>query len=150
MQPYFAFIRTIVAGLLALCVLAGTVSIAMAADATDNKPHKIVFHVNENDPAKWNHVLSIAKNVQQALGKENVAIEVVAHGDGLNMLKMESEVANRMTEAQENGLVLAACAVTMKRQNVTEKDLHPGVKVVPIGVVEIVLKQESGWSYVKL
>lgn len=129
-----------------LTTAAGTAGVATAAD---KKPHNLVFHVTDNDPAKWNQILNNAKNVQQALGKENVAIEVVANGPGLNMFKMESEVANRMTEAQKEGVVLAACGTTMKALKVAEKDLHVGVKVVPAGIVEIMQKQEAGWVYVK-
>lgn len=119
------------------------------ATAADKKPHNLVFHVTDNDPAKWNQILNNAKNVQQALGKDKVAIEVVANGPGLNMFKLESEVANRMTEAHKEGVVLAACGTTMKAMKVAQKDLHAGVKVVPAGIVEIMQKQEAGWTYVK-
>ena len=105
--------------------------------------------MTDTDTAKWNQILNNANNVQQALGKENVMIEAVANGAGLNMLKLDSEVANRMTESVKNGVILAACGTTMKAMKVSEKDLHAGVKVVPAGIVEIMQKQEAGWSYLK-
>ena len=131
---------------LALTMATGS---AVTAIAADNKSHKIVFHVTENDPAKWNQILNNAKNVQQAVGKDKVAIEVVANGPGLNMLKFDSEVAVRMTDAQKEGVVFNACGTTMKALKVSEKDLHNGVKVVPAGIVDIMKKQEAGWTYVK-
>jgi len=131
---------------MALTLATGSANLAVAAE---KGTHKIVFHVTDNDPAKWNQILNNANNVQQALGKENVSIEVVANGPGLNMLKFDSEVANRMTDAAKNGVVLAACGTTMKALKVSEKDLHAGVKVVPAGIVEIMQKQEAGWTYVK-
>ncbi len=129
-----------------LAVATGSASLAVAAE---KKAHNLVFHVTDNDPAKWNQILNNANNVQQALGKDKVVIEVVANGPGLNMLKFDSEVANRMTDAAKNGVILAACGTTMKAMKVSEKDLHAGVKVVPAGIVEIMQKQEAGWSYVK-
>jgi len=38
----------------------------------------------------------------------------------------------------------------MKRDNFTAGDLVSGVKIVPIGSVEIMQKQEAGWSYIRL
>jgi len=143
------FFKTFMKFAALVMVLTFATGSATQAVAAEKKPHNLVFHVTDNDPAKWNQILNNINNVQQALGKENVAIEVVANGAGLNMLKFDSEVANRMTDAHNNGVTLAACGTTMKALKVSEKDLHAGVTVVPAGIVEVMQKQEAGWSYVK-
>jgi len=130
---------------LALVLTAG--SAASAADAT--KKHHVIFHVTEDDPVKWNQTLNNAGNLQSAVGKGNVEIEIVANGPGLNMMKFESSVANRMSDAMGNGVSILACGATMKAAKLTEKDLFPGVKVVPGGVVQIMNRQEAGWTYIK-
>jgi intracellular sulfur oxidation DsrE/DsrF family protein len=84
------------------------------------------------------------------MGRDKVNVEIVVNGPGLDMMKFDSIVAGRMAEAIGNGVELMACGTTMKAANVTEKDLHNGVKVVPGGVVEIMLKQEAGWTYLKI
>ena len=121
---------------------------AMAADAA--KKHHVVFHVTDSDPVKWNQSLNNAANLQKAVGKENIDIEIVVNGPGLDMMKFESVVGSRMGEAMNNGVSLLACAATMKAAKVTEKDLYQGVKTVPGGVVEIMQKQEAGWTYIKI
>jgi intracellular sulfur oxidation DsrE/DsrF family protein len=121
-----------------------------AAAAADKKPHNVVFHITDSDPVKWNQALNNSANLQKALGNENVAIEIVVNGPGLDMMKFDSVVAERMTAALGTGVALLACGATMKAANVTEKDLHAGVKVVPGGVVEVMQKQEAGWSYIKI
>lgn len=121
---------------------------AVAADA--GKKHHVVFHITDNDPAKWNQVLNNAGNLQANIGKENIEIEVVANGPGLEMLKLESQAGDRMAAAIKNGIEMKACATTMKAMKVTEKDLFPGVGTVPGGVIEIMQKQEAGWSYLKI
>lgn len=131
---------------LILTLATGSATLAVAAE---KKHHGVVMQVSDNNPALWNLTLNNAKNLQQALGKDNVDIEIVAYGPGLNMLKFESEVANRLTDAEKSGVTLVACGNTMKAQKVTEKDLHSGVKVVPGGVIEIMEKQEAGWAYIK-
>lgn len=134
-----------------LFMVFGLASGCASMQAASNKyPHNIVFQVTDDDPAKWKQVLSISKNVQQMLGQENVAIEIVVHSAGLNMVMLESEVGSSLTDAQNDGVVLVACAATMKRHKFTEKDLHQDVKVVPVGAVEIMQKQEAGWTYIRL
>ena len=120
------------------------------AAAADKKPHNVVFHITDSDPVKWNQALNNSANLQKALGNANVAIEIVVNGPGLDMMKFDSVVADRMTAALGTGVALLACGATMKAANVTEKDLHAGVKVVPGGVVEVMQKQEAGWSYIKI
>jgi hypothetical protein len=121
---------------------------AVAADAV--KKHHVVFHITDNDPAKWSQVLNNAGNLQKNIGKDNIEIEVVANGPGLEMFKLESPVGDRMGDAIKNGIEMKACATTMKAMKVTEKDLYPGVGTVPGGVIEIMQKQESGWAYLKI
>lgn len=121
---------------------------ALAADA--GKKHHVVFHVTDSDPVKWNQVLNNAGNLQKNIGKDNIDIEVVANGPGLDMFKLETETGSRMSDAIKNGISMMACGTTMKAMKVTEKDLFPGVIVVPGGVIEIMQKQEAGWTYLKI
>ena len=139
-----SFIKHIAPALI-LAVGASAATLAVAAD----KKHGVVIQMSENTPAAWNLALNNAKNIQQELGKDKTDIEIVAYGPGINMFKFDSEVGNRLTEAEKSGIALRACGNTMKAQKLTEKDLHGSVKVVPAGVVEIMTKQEAGWSYIK-
>jgi uncharacterized protein len=41
------------------------------------------------------------------------------------------------------------CEQTMKRYSVVESQLIEGVKIVPDGILEIVLRQADGWGYIK-
>jgi len=120
----------------------------MAADA--GKKHHVIFHVTDNDPVKWNQALNNAANLQKAVGKENIEVEIVVNGPGLEMMKFESPVGSRMGDAMKNGVSLLACAATMKAAKVTEKDLYQGVKTVPGGVIQIMNRQEARWTYIKI
>ncbi len=132
---------------------AATLALAFGLTACSTMPlpekQSVVIQISENDPAKWNLALNNAKNLQSELGKDNVNIEIVAYGPGLDMLKFDSEVANRLTDARKGGVTLAACGNTMKARKVSKQDLHADVTVVPAGVVEIMSKQRAGWTYIK-
>jgi intracellular sulfur oxidation DsrE/DsrF family protein len=111
--------------------------------------YKVVFQVSDNDPGKWNLALNNAKNVQKDLGKQNVEIEIVAYGPGLNMLRAESTVADRVNGALDDGVAVVACDNTMHNMKLSNADLIGGVGHVRAGVVQIMERQRQGWTYVR-
>ncbi|HEY7905169.1 MAG TPA: DsrE family protein [Casimicrobiaceae bacterium] len=136
------------AGLLAAAACA--FAIATTAVAADAAPaNRIVVQVSDNDPGKWNLALNNAKNIQTDLGAGNVAIEIVAYGPGINMLKMDSPVAGRVDEALGAGVKVVACENTMRNAKLTKVDMMNNVGYVPAGVVEIMQKQQQGWAYLR-
>lgn len=110
---------------------------------------KLIFQVSDNDPKIWNLTLSNVKNVQHDIGKDNVDIEVVAYGPGIGMLKLDSEVGNRITEAVGSGVKVVACENTMHGQKLTKEDMLPNIDYVKAGVVELMQKQHEGYAYVR-
>jgi intracellular sulfur oxidation DsrE/DsrF family protein len=137
-----------------LFVLALLVSAAsLAADM-----HRIVFQVNDNEPARMNLVLNNVANLEkyyQDKGEE-AQIEVVAYGPGLMMLHgAKSPVKDRVISFGQNfdNVKFLACGNTMaKMKKKTGKDvpLVGGVEVLPEGgVVHLTAREEEGWTYLK-
>lgn len=129
-------------------VAAQRAAVVGSASQPDAK-YKVVFQVSDNDPAKWNLALNNAKNVQKDLGSENVEIEIVAYGPGLNMLKLESPVAGRLNSALNDKVSIVACDNTMHSMKLTDADLIGGAKHVKAGVVQLMERQRQGWSYIR-
>ena len=136
---------------------------ATAARAEESKPgsksHRVVIQVDQNDPAIMNLSLN---NVRALLDyyrdkHEDVAIELVAYGPGLNMLREDtSPVKDRIKELADvsfpSKIVFSACHNTM--EGMEKREGHPiqivaQAGVVPAGVVRIMELQEQGYSYVK-
>ena len=134
-------------GVLAMGGLAGCAS-ESARMAAEGK-HRVVIQMSDNDPQKWNLALNNAQNLQQALGKDNVQVEIVAYGPGLNMLKANSKVAGRINGALDQNVDIVACGNTMKKMKVTKDDLIAGSRIVEGGVIEISERQSQGWTYIK-
>jgi len=130
-------------------LLMGPLGGASAQTAGANKPHKVVFQVSDADPAKWNLALNNVRNVQQDLGKDNVAVEVVAYGPGIGMLKIDSVVGLRIAEALGSGVAVVACENTMKNQKLTRDDMLPKIGYVEAGVVELMKRQHEGYAYIR-
>lgn len=129
-------------------VMAQQAATARSAARADAK-YKVIFQVSDNDPVKWNLALNNAKNVQEDLGKENVQIEIVAYGPGLNMLRAESKVAGRVSGALDDNVAVVACDNTMHNMKLTDADLIGGIGHVKAGVVELMERQRQGWSYIR-
>lgn len=125
-------------------------SFAVHAAATDGmKAENVVFQVSDGDAKNWNLALNNVKNVQQALGSDKVDIEIVVYGPGINMLKLDSVVANRVEEAVAAGVKVVACESTMKGQKLTKADMLSTIGYVPAGVVELMKKQKAGYAYIR-
>lgn len=141
----------------AAATIAALLLLPLAADAAKKKkpapppeppPERVVIQVSDSDPKKWNLVLNILGAVQKEFG-EKAQIRVVAFGPGVNMLKADSDVANRVENALTKGIAITAGANSMKALNIGEGDLVKRVAVVPSGAVEILKLQREGWSYLK-
>ncbi|MEO6896118.1 MAG: DsrE family protein [Caldimonas sp.] len=136
------------AALLGVTALAAA-SLPSAAAAAGPTRNKVVFQVSDSDPAKWNLALNNVRNLQTELPDDESDIEVVVYGPGIGMLKGDSPVAHRIADALKNGVKVVACENTMKGMKLTYADMLPAIGYVPAGVVEIVRKQQQGYSYVR-
>lgn len=111
---------------------------------------KLVLQVSDDDPKKWNLALNNARNAQQDLGgPKNVDIEIVAYGPGINMLKLDALIANRVTDAIKTGISIVACENTMGAQKIDKQDMNQSISYVPAGVIQLMRRQQQGWAYVR-
>ncbi len=88
---------------------------------------------------------------------EDVAIEFVAYGPGLHMLREDtSPVKSRIKELVDasypSKVVFSACNNTKQAMEAHEGHpiaIVPQATIVPAGVVRIIELEEQGYSYVK-
>ncbi len=121
------------------------------------KTHHVALHVDENDPAVMNLVLNNAANVTryyESQGDE-VVIEIVAYGPGLNMfIPGKSPVEQRISamSLEMPNITYAACGNTLKKMSEKAgKDVQVMAEshVVQSGVVRLIELQEEGYAYVR-
>jgi intracellular sulfur oxidation DsrE/DsrF family protein len=111
--------------------------------------NRALFQVTDNDPARWTLILNNMQNLREGVGGEPVEIELVAYGPGINMLKSDSSVKQRIAEALKSGVKVNACQNTMNGMKLTAPDMLPEIGYVPSGVVEVMRKQQQGWAYIR-
>ncbi len=147
-----------------LGAVAVAITLGLALTSTGNaaearKQHRIAIQVDQNDPAVMNLVLNNVENVAEYYNGqgEEVEIEVVAYGPGLNMVRDDkSPVKDRLKRIKEGSfpstVKFSACGVTKRKME--EAEGHPvsiisEASVVPAGVVRLSELQEQGWSYIR-
>jgi len=135
-------------------VLGGTaallaIALPAAAQAQATPRNRALFQVTDNDPARWNLILNNMSALREDVGSEGAEIELVAYGPGLNMLKADSPVKQRIAEALKSGVKINACQNTMRGMKLTPADILPEIGYVPSGVVEVMRKQQQGWAYIR-
>ena len=123
----------------------------------EGKVHKLVLHMDENDPKKMNLALNIVEQSKKEWARrgDTLIVEVVAHGPGLMMLRTDkSPVKKRigLIAIQQENVSFSACGNTMKKMGKKEGKaitLIPEATKVPAGVVRIMELQEMGYLYVR-
>jgi hypothetical protein len=135
------FLAPLTAALFAFAILVPAAPLAAA-----ERVHKVVIHVDDNDPARMNLALNNAANVDAYYKEkaEEVVIEIVAYGPGLHMLRADtSPVKDRIKSFRENfdNISFRACANTQARMMKAEKKdipIVPEGKMVPSGVIHLI------------
>ena len=80
--------------------------------------------------------------------KGHITIELVANSKGYDVYVKGNGVEERLKKLQEEGVILAQCANTLKELHVDRSDLYPFITIVPSGMGEITLREAQGWAYI--
>jgi len=123
----------------------------------DAREHKVVIHVDENDAKRMNLALNNAENLTNYYESkgEKIAIEVVAYGPGLNMFRQDTSPVKTRIAAMSlklDNISFAACSVTkgkMEAKSGKKIQIISEARMVPSGVVQLMTRQEQGWSYIR-
>lgn len=124
-------------------------SLGQAATAQSQPPHRIVMQLVSGDTLAHKSLFVQLRNLTEGWG-DSVAIEVVCHGPGMNLLMTaKSTQATSIVHFQQQGVRFVACENTLKERKIDKSELLPELDFVKMGIAEIVIKQEQGWSYIK-
>ena len=119
-----------------------------AEQTAAGKQHKIIFQLTTDDTLAHKSLMKQLNNITSIA--PNTKIEVVCHGPGLYMLiKGKSPVQEKITALKKKDIVFMACEFSMSERNVTKDKIIPEAGFVKTGIIEIVTRQEEGWSYIK-
>lgn len=111
-------------------------------------PYKIVWEIGAKDTAVHSAIFRQINNVLTVAPETK--IEVVFHGNAIFVLTKDSSLhIPKIQKEQARGVTFAICNNSMKRLKLEESRLLPGLKIVPVAMLELAKKQSEGWSYLK-
>src|SRR3954447_16584423 len=152
MMPHFAGIRTIAAAL--LIVFAAVSARAQQAPLQD-KPfaeHKIVLQLSDNDPRKQGMVISVANNLMKFYDPDKIAVEIVAFGPGIDLLKPDNPNRKMVESLVAQGARVDIClntVDTLERETGKRPEFIQAATPVQVGVAQILLLTENGYTLVR-
>jgi len=114
--------------------------------------HKIVLQLSDNDARKQALVISVANNLLKFYDPDKVAIEVVAFGPGIELLRAESASRKQVESLIAQGVRFDVClntVDTIERQTGRRPDIMPGATPVQVGVGQILFLTENGYTLVR-
>jgi len=109
--------------------------------------HRVLFALTSGDVNDWHLTLGNIGNLLK--GIPSAEVEVVAYGPGIDFVKKGSTAEAEIKELEQKHVHFVACHNAMVFHHLTPADLVEGVGVVPSGIVEVVTRQEQGWTYIK-
>ncbi len=118
----------------------------------DESKHKIIYQCNKADPHYFSHVLFSVGELIRKHG-DNVEVVVACFGPGIHLLGRKPgrpvalEHQKRAASLAAYGVSFHACKNTMESLSWNESDIVDFAKIVPIGVEDIMLLQEKGFTY---
>lgn len=113
------------------------------------EPIKVVFDLTSANPDVQRSAARHLRLMSESYPTSE--FELVVYSSAFSMVDKKSSVAGETLREiiNNDNISIVVCQNTMKRNEKTEKDLIPGVGIVPDGIYEIILKQKEGWGYIK-
>jgi intracellular sulfur oxidation DsrE/DsrF family protein len=114
--------------------------------------HRIVLQLSDNDPKKERLVLSVANNLIKAYDPDKIAVEVVAFGPGIDLLRVENANRTRVESLIAQGVRFDVCVNTLdtiERETGKRPAIIPSATPVQVGVGRILSLTENGYTLVR-
>jgi len=154
MKNLHAAVQTLMAGLLAVIFASGSWAQQPQVPLQD-KPfaeHKLVLQLSDGDPRKQALVISVANNLLKHYDPDKVAIEVVAFGPGIDLLRSESPSRKQVESLIAQGVRFDVClntVDTLERESGRRPEIMPSATPVQVDVAQILFLTENGYTLVR-
>ena len=139
----------------ALLIAAAAPDIRAQQAPLQDKPfaeHKIVLQLSDNDPKKQGLVISVANNLMKFYDPDKVAVEIVAFGPGIDLLRPENPNRKLVESLVAQGARVDIClntVDTLERDTGKRPDYISAATPVQVGVAQILLLTENGYTLVR-
>jgi intracellular sulfur oxidation DsrE/DsrF family protein len=148
-------VRALGAAVIALMMAAASPPARSEGAPLPDKPfaeHRIALQLSDNDPKKQSLVISVANNLLKYYDPDKVAIEVVAFGPGIELLRPDNSNRKLVESLVAQGVRFDVCLNTVdsiERETGHRPDIIPVAIPVQVGVGQILSLTENGYTLVR-
>ena len=143
-----------------LGAMIGAVTLHVNAAMAEPKPlpdkpfaeHRVVLQLSDSDARKESLVISVANNLIKAYDPDKIAVEVVAFGLGIDLLRVENANRARVESLIAQGVKFDVCLNTLdtiERETGKRPAVIPKAIPVQVGVGQILSLTENGYTLVR-
>jgi uncharacterized protein len=114
--------------------------------------HRIALQLSDNDPKKQALVISVAYNLLKLYDPDKVAIEVVAFGPGIDLLRPDNANRKLVESLVAQGVRFDVClntVDTIERETGKRPETIAAATPVQVGVGQILSLTENGYTLVR-
>lgn len=148
----------LVSCLVAFGTLAAIAAPTAMAEGDRYSKQKVVYHINYDGGENGKVYKGALGNIQNhinAVGKDNIEVKVVLHGDGVNLLRVAKnnlQLQGTVSNLKLQNVAFSVCNNTVKGRKIDkDNDLFEvfDEDIVPSGVAELSYLQAQGYTYIK-
>ena len=151
---------TVISTMLRATAAALTIAIAVPDARAQQVPlqdkpfaeHRIVLQLSDNDARKQGLVISVASNLMKFYDPDKVAVEIVAFGPGIDLLKPDNPNRKLVESLIAQGARVDIClntVDTIERDTGRRPEFIAAATPVQVGVAQILLLTENGYTLVR-
>ena len=114
--------------------------------------HFLALQLSDSDPKKERLVLSVASNLLKFYGTDKIAINVVAFGPGIDLLREENQYRALVDSLVTQGVRFDVCGNTLdtiERETGRRPRINPHAIEIEVGVERLLTLAESGYTIVR-
>jgi len=107
----------------------------------------VIVHIDESE--KWQTVLSNLKHLVEWYENNDIVgtIELLVNGGAVQQVVKQSDL--QLNTLISSSVVISVCKNSLDQRNISSTDLQDNIVIVPSGVVELAIKQNEGYGYIK-
>jgi intracellular sulfur oxidation DsrE/DsrF family protein len=146
------FGKVVVAALLAAMVVPAARAQQVPLQDKPFAEHKIVLQLSDSDPKKQGLVISVANNLLKFYDPDKVAIEVVAFGPGIELLRPDNANRKMIESLVAQSVRFDICLNTVDTIELDSGKRPEFIAVatpVQVGVGQILFLTENGYTLVR-
>ncbi|MDC0611012.1 DsrE family protein [Vibrio sp.] len=108
---------------------------------------RVIFHIDEF--AKWPLLLANLRNLVNVADITQSEIEVLANSEAARGCLEAGEYSAEVSRLSGSGVMFKVCQNSLNGQNISLVELNTNVKVVSVGVLDLIERQADGLAYIK-